>query len=155
PFNTTLSATVSVGPGVTQDVVSVLSVKPNPGALASAGQAIDISADIFAGVLSARQARALYTVTDRNGVTVFSSTPVPINLGNLPQTTTLDLGSFNTASLVAGAYTVTGTVEETSGQAIAGGTGSAVLTIGEPVTGSLTIVADTMTAGANTANSIL
>jgi hypothetical protein len=155
PDNTTLSATVNVGPGVTQDVVSVLSVTPNPGTLATAGQAVDVSADIYAGVVNPRQAQVLYTVTDSNSHTIFTATPVPINLYNLPQTTTLDLGSFDTSSLSAGAYTITVTVEETSGQAIAGATRTAVLPIGEPVTGTLTINSDTITAGADTAFSTL
>ena len=57
PYNTTLSTTVNVGPGVTQDAISVLSVTPNPVTLASAGQAVDVSADIYAGVLTAGRPR--------------------------------------------------------------------------------------------------
>jgi len=60
------------------------------------------------------------TVTDSHGNTVFTSTPVPITLGGLPQASMLDLGSFNTSPLSAGAYTITFSVEEIGGQVIAG-----------------------------------
>ncbi len=151
PDNTSLATTVNVGPPVTQDVVSVLSVTPNPGTLVSSGGTVDVSADIYAGLLDARQAQVQYTVTDSDGHTVFTSTPVPISLGSLPLTTTLDLGSFDTTSLSAGTYTITVRAEETSGQIITGATGTAALAVGEPVTGTLTINSDTVTAGEVTA----
>jgi transglutaminase-like putative cysteine protease len=93
PLNTTLQATVNVGPAVTQNEVSVLSVTPSV-ANPTAGQTVDVSADIFAGVLDPRQADVSYTVENAQGTIVFTSTPVAISLSALATTTTLDLGTF-------------------------------------------------------------
>lgn len=151
-LNTTLIATVNVGPAATQDVVSILSVTPRP-AFATAGQTLNVSADLFAGVLNPRAARVSYVVKDHLGNPVFTSTAVPLNLEALPQATTLALGAFDTTGLSAGEYSVTVTVTETGGQIIAGATGTGTVLIGSPVTASLSL--DSNTHGAEDTATVL
>jgi uncharacterized membrane protein len=155
PLNSTLAATVNVGPAATQDVVSVLSVSPSP-ADPTTGQKVDVSADIFAGVLNPRAAEASYTVVNSLGNTVFTSTPAPINLGALPTATTVDLGTFSTAGLAAGQYTINVAVDETGGQPIAGAAGSGTVVVNSPLGASLTLGPDTLNpAGTNSATDTL
>ncbi len=142
PLNTTLQATVNVGPPVTQNDVSVLSVTPSV-ANPTAGQTVDVSADIFAGVLDPRQAEVSYTVENAQGTVVFTSTPVALSLGALATTTTVDLGTF-TAGSAAGQYTIDVVVDEVGGQAIAGATDSCTVFVGSPLNATLTVSNDTL-----------
>ena len=142
PLNTTLQAEVNVGPAVTQDVVSVLSVSPSV-ANPTVGQTVDVSADIFAGTLTPRQAKVSYIVKNGQGTTVFTSTPVAISLNALATTTTVDLGTF-TAGSTAGQYTIDVVVDELGGQAIAGAGNSCTVYVGSPLNAELTLSTDTL-----------
>ena len=139
-LNSTLDATVTVGPAAAQDVASVLDVTPNPGSV-PAGEPVDVSTDIFAGVLDPEQAEVSYTVTNSTGgyglhFHAGLRQPRPA----LPQETTLDLGSFGGArTSLRGATTITVSVDDTNGQPIAGATGTGAVTIGLPLAASLAL----------------
>lgn len=142
-LNSMLQASVTVGATATQDVVSVLSVSSNPTS-APAGQTVEVSADLFAGVFNPRQADISFTVMDASGNTVFSSNATAVNLGALPHTQLVDLGAFSTVGLAAGQYTIDVVVAETSGQPIAGAAGSGAVSIGSSLSAVLTLSADSV-----------
>ena len=173
-LNSTLTATISAGPAATQDEVSVVSVDPtlrggsasqspqatgapprSVGATFVAGETVDVTADILAGVTSPRQALASYTLTNSSGTVVFTSTPTTINLGDLPADNTVDLGTFSATGLAAGSYTIDVVITETGGQAIAGATGTGTLLIDSPVTAGLSVDAEQVSPGTNTVTSTL
>jgi uncharacterized repeat protein (TIGR01451 family) len=169
-LDSTLTATVKAGLAATQDIVSVVSVSaavagvagqqnatggtPAPQSFA-AGETVDVTADILAGVLQPRQALASFTITNSSGTTVFTSTPVTIALGALPADHAVDLGTLSTNNLAAGEYSINVWVAETGGQAIAGATGTGTLLINSPVVAGVSIDAEQVAPGTNLVTSTL
>jgi uncharacterized membrane protein len=154
PLNSTLSATVSYASALATDVVSVVNVTPAP-AFVQAGQAVNVSATVFDGVSQPRQAQASYTVKNSSGAVVFTSTAVPIQLTAVAATTTVDLGSLNTAGFGPGAYTIVATISEQNGQPIAGATGQGTLAISSPVTAGPSLSAAGLPPGDGTVTNTL
>jgi len=176
PLNTTLTATVSYASQPAQDVVSVLQVTaravgaaallpggtPAPQGFIEVGQPVDVSATIFEGVASPRQALVSFTVMDATGKVVSGPTSAHIQLTAVADTSTVDLGQLNTTPLTAGTYTINVSVTETNGTPIAGASGGqGTLVVHSPVTASLSLdnnvqtpgnatVTDTLTIASNT-----
>ena len=92
PLNSKQDVTLTYGPGVTQNTVSVIGVTPNPSTV-EAGTSLDVSASVLAGVTQAEQGTVSYTVTNCQGTVVFTSTPVPIALPEVTGVTSVDLGN--------------------------------------------------------------
>ena len=121
----------------------------------AAGQPVEVTADVLTGVLQPRQALASFTLKNSAGATVFTSTPVSINLPALPVDQTIDLGPLNTTGLAPGAYSIDASVTETGGQAIAGATGTGTLLIDSPIAAGLSVDAEQVSPGTNTVTSTL
>ena len=138
PLNSTLTATISYATALPQDVVSVIQVSPTPSSV-EAGQSLDVSATVFAGVSQPRPALASYVVKDSSGAVLFTSPSVPVQLTSVAATTAVDLGHLETTSLASGAYTIEVTVTEQNGQPIAGATGQGTLLIDSVLTAGLTL----------------
>jgi len=154
PLNSTLTATVTLGPASTTDVVSVLGVVTDPPS-AEVGQTVDISAQVLSGVIQARSAQAFFSIKDQAGNVVFSSVPVPIHLSSVTSVATVDLGSLDTTGLSPGSYTINVTIADSSGQAIPGASGQGQIAIGSPVTASLSGNPETMLPGNGTVTNTL
>ncbi|HWB10387.1 MAG TPA: DUF4214 domain-containing protein [Pirellulales bacterium] len=168
PLNSILNATVNVAPAAAQEVVSVLSVNAitavaaapgnaagatsAPPTFVTAGQSLDVSADVLSAVGQAEQGEASFTVTNSQGAMVFSSTSVPVTLSAISAVATLDLGDFSTGGFIAGEYAVHVTVADGSGNPIPGATGTGNFVVGLPVSASLSSDADNQTPGAATSN---
>ncbi len=170
PLNTTLNATVNLDQAAGQSGVSVVAVNAaatpgsTPGAavlqaggtpapqdgFAVAGESVDVIADVQAELSQQEQGTAAFTVTNGGGQTVFTSTAVPVNLDTIGALATVDLGTFDTTGLAAGQYTIEVTVDDSSGNAIAGATGTTLLTVSLPVSASLSVDDDNQTPGAVT-----
>jgi uncharacterized membrane protein len=140
PLNTTLQATVTVGPAVAQNVVSVVNV--NTTNFATAGQALSVSADVLNGVTAPEQGQASFTVLDSSGNVVYTSPAVPLALASQTNVTTINLGTLDTSGFAPGQYTIQVSIADSSGNPIPGATGTASLVIGAPVTASLAVSAD-------------
>ncbi len=154
PLNTTLQATVNVGPAPSQDVVSVVNVTPSS-SFAQAGQTVTVSADVLDGVGQAEQAQASFTVRDGSGKVVFTSTAVPLTLAVLTNVATVNLGSLDTSALAPGQYTIQVSIDDSNGNAIPGATGTANLVIDAPVTASLAVSSDALNPETNTVSNTL
>ena len=141
PLNSTLQATVNVGPAVTQNLVSVVNVNTST-SFAEAGQMVSVSADVLNGVTEAEQAQASFTVLDGSGNVVFTSAAVPLTLSNLTNVATVNLVSFDTSALAPGQYTIRVSIADSSANPIPGATGTASLVIDAPVTASLAVSSD-------------
>ncbi|HVX12981.1 MAG TPA: DUF4214 domain-containing protein [Pirellulales bacterium] len=160
PLNSVLNATVSVAPAPAQNMVSVLSVSataaaaqttlsgtPPPEGFVVAGQSVNVSSDVQSAVAQTEQGTVLFTVTNGQGDTVFTSTPAPITLSTIGSVTTVDLGNFSTSGFAAGEYTVHVTVDDSTGTPIAGATGLGDFFVNLPITASLAITSDNQTPG--------
>jgi hypothetical protein len=158
PLNSTLNATVNVDTAAAVDGVSVVAVR------ALAGQAggtpapqstVDVTTDVQSEVGAQEQGTAAFAVTNGSGQTVFTSTAVPVTLSTIGELDTFDLGTFSTAGFAAGQYTITVTVDDSSGHAIAGATSSTKLTVNLPVSASVSVDTDNQTPGAVTSTETL
>lgn len=144
PLNSLLQATVNVGPASLQNLVSVVSVTPSS-SVAKAGQTVTASADLLNAVTGTEQGKASFTVLNGSGSVVYTSTAVPVTLSSLTNVETINLGNFDTASLVPGQYTIVVSIADSGGTAIPGATGTASLVIDSPVTASLAVSSDALT----------
>jgi uncharacterized repeat protein (TIGR01451 family) len=120
-----------------------------PGATGNAAH-VDVSAKVQSVVNQPQADTVSYVVQDPTGKTVFTSTPVPLSLTITSGLTTLDLGTFDTTGFAQGAYTVTATVADPSGKPIPSSSGQGVVTVGLPVTASVTTTPATVPAGTAT-----
>ncbi|HQU42211.1 MAG TPA: transglutaminase domain-containing protein, partial [Pirellulales bacterium] len=173
PLNTTLNATVNVDQAATQNGVSVVEVnastagavvpqngtgqEAHPPGFAVAGQSVDVTADVQSEVSQSEQGEVSFTVTDAQGNTVFTSTAVPITLDTIGALTTVDLGTFNTTGFAPGEYTINVSIAQSGSPPvpIAGATGSTTLTVGLPVSASVSVDTDNQTPGAVTSTETL
>ena len=101
------------------------------------GGSVDVTAGIESTLNEPHQVSVLYVVTDANGDTLFTSTPVTVTLGITSGFTNVDLGSFDTTGFALGVDTITLTAVDQSGQ-LPTATGTGAVTIGQPVTATLT-----------------
>ena len=96
PLNSTLQATVNVGPAVAQNVVSVVNVTTNT-TVAAAGQTVTVSADVLNAVTQTEPAEASFTVLNSSNAVVYTSNTVSLTLSDLTNVTTVALGSLATS----------------------------------------------------------
>ena len=143
PLNSTLEATVNVGPASLQNLVSVVNVTPSS-SFAEAGQTVTVSADVLNAVTATEQAEASFTVLNGSGNVVFTSTAVPLTLSALTNVATVNLGSLDTSALAPGQYTIQVSIADSGGNPIPGATGTASLVIDAPVTASLAVSSDAL-----------
>jgi uncharacterized membrane protein len=149
PLNTTLQATVNVGPASLQNVVSVVNVTPSS-SFAEAGQTVTVSADVLNAVTATEQAEASFKVLNGSGNVVLTSTAVPLTLSVLTNVATVNLGSLGTSALAPGQYTIQVSIADSGGNPIPGATGTASLVIDAPVTASLAVSSNALSPGTNT-----
>ena len=143
PLNSTQDVTLTYGPTVAEDTVSVLDVTPNP-ATVEAGTQVDVTTDVLAGVTQDEQGTVSYTVTNSLGTVVFTSASVAIALPEVIGVTNVDLGNLDTTGFSPGAYTINVSVSDSTGTPILGATGQGELYIGAPVTVTQSLSADTL-----------
>jgi uncharacterized membrane protein len=153
-LNSTLTESITLGPAASQDAVGVVGVSPDP-SFAEAGQPVNVSAQVLSGVTAGQQGQASFTITDSTNKVVFTSTPVPVTLSTLTALATVTLGILDTSALAPGEYTIQVTIANSSGQPIAGATGSGSLVIGSPVTASLAVDTSGLALGTNTVTDTL
>ena len=160
PADFTIIATAQEGQEITLGTPGRLDLRPesllvgavvtNPPFTNPGGQ-VDVTAKIESVVNEPQQVAVSYIVTDVNGnVLVAASTPVTVPLTITSGLTTVDLGTFDTTGFADGADTVTVTVTDQSSQALASATGQGSVTIGSPVTASLTVSPTTLPTGTGT-----
>jgi hypothetical protein len=114
-LNSTLQASLVVGPAATQNVVSVVNVNTSTN-FAAAGQSVTVSADVLNGVTQTEQAQASFKVLDGSGNVVLPpSTAVPLTLSALTNVATVNLGSLDTSGLTAGQYTIQVSITDSNG----------------------------------------
>ena len=153
PLNSTLTATVTYGPALAQDVLTVTKVIASPGAV-TAGAMVDVTASILNYVGQAASAGVSYSVFDANGVDVFNSTAVTLALATVASETVVDLGSFSTTGLAAGQYTVIVNAVDDSNPAL-NSAGQGRVQINPDITASLTVDQDSALPGDVTVNNTL
>lgn len=140
--------------------VAVTEVDPSPTFTAAGGQ-VQVSAKVLNAVNAVQQTQVSYTVTDRSGKKVFTSTPVPLTLTLQASLVTVNLGTLDTTGFANGSYTIAVTVADTSGKPLPGSTGQGTLLVGSPVTAALSVnptllppgngtITDTLTVQAQT-----
>lgn len=129
------------------EMIQVVSVKATP-PFTNAGGLVDITANLLNAVNQQQSANVTYTVSNSQGNVVFTSPQaVPVTLNVLTTLTPVNLGSFNTMGLPNGTYTITVSVNGT--------TGTGTLLIGTPITASLTTTPNTAPVGFNTVTTTL
>ena len=148
----TQSVTGSVTPR--SQLVQVTSVTPSPTFTNPGGQ-VDVQAKILDAVNVQQQALVSFTVTDSNGVVLFTSLPVFAELNVLTTLTTVDLGNLDTTGFALGEDTITVSVTDLLGNPIPGATGTGKLLIGTPVSATLTTSPQSLPAGDGTVNTTL
>ena len=157
PADFTIIATAQEGQEITLGTPGRLDLRPesllvgavvtNPPFTNPGGQ-VDVTAKIESVVNEPQQVAVSYIVTDVNGnVLVAASTPVTVPLTITSGLTTVDLGTFDTTGFADGADTIHVTVTDQSNQALASATGQGSVTIGSPVTASLTVNPTTVPTG--------
>jgi len=139
---------------VRPSLVAITDVEASP-RFTDPGTPVDIAAHLLVSVNQAEQIKASYTVTDPNGNTVFTSTPVTVSLTVQTVLDNVDLGSFATTGLADGGYTITVTLTDLSGQPLPGGSGQGTVLIGTPVSATLTTSPTTLPPGTNTVTTTL
>jgi uncharacterized membrane protein len=150
PLNSTLQASITVGPAATANTVSVVNVTPSASFVA-AGQTVTLSAAVLNGVTQTEQAQVSFTVLNSSNAVVITSTAVPVTLSTVTNVATVNLGSLSTSTLAPGQYTIQVSVANSNGTPIPGATGTASLVIDAPVTASLTVNSDAISpADSNT-----
>ena len=164
PFGFNLTAAAQEAPEITQSItgsmtartatVQVISVTPNP-AFTNPGGTVDVQTQILNAVNQQQQAEVSYTVTDSTGNVLFTSQPVQTTLNVLATLTTVDLGNLDTTGFALGADTITVTVDDASGTAIPGATGTGSILIGTPVTATLATSPGTLPSGSGTVTATL
>ncbi len=163
-FAFTVTATAQAAPEITlgaegqvtlrNESILVAGVNPNP-AFTNAGGQVDVSAQIQSVVNEPTTVEVSYTVTDSNGVVLFSSTPMSASLTVTSALTNVDLGDLDTTGFADGSDTITVTVADQTGTPIPGATGQGSLVIGEPVTGTLTTTPSIVPTGSDTVTTTL
>ncbi len=134
--------------------MQVASVTPSPTYTQPGGQ-VDVSAEILNAVNRQQQAEVSYTVTDQSGNVIFASTAVTTTLQVLTTLTQVDLGNLDTTNFALGDDTINVTVSDSSGNPIAGATGTGTLLIGTPVSATLVTTPATLPAGGGTVTTTL
>ncbi len=157
PADFTITATARGAQEITRATPGRLDLRPesllvgavvtNPRFTNPGGQ-VDVTAKIESVVNEPQQVAVSYIVTDVNGnVLVAASTPVTVPLTITSGLTTVDLGTFYTTGFADGADTIHVTVTDQSNQALPSATGQGSVTIGSPVTASLTVSPTTVPTG--------
>jgi large repetitive protein len=162
PFK--ISATPQEAPGLSRqaqgsvavraEFVQVAVVTPTP-AFSNPGGSVAVTARILNSVNREQAVRLSYTVTNSGGSVVFTSPTVPFTLGLQSTLLNVNLPAFDTTGLALGAYSILVTVTDVNGSPIPGGTGTASLLIGTPVSGTITVDPATLLAGNGTVTNTL
>jgi uncharacterized membrane protein len=165
PADFTVTATAERATEITAGTPGQLDLRPESlgvGAVSTnppftdAGGQVDVTAKIESVVNEPRQVSVSYTVTDVNGNVLFTDpSPVSEALGVTSTLTTVDLGTFDTTGFANGADTIIVTVTDQSSQPLPSAAGVGSVTVGSPVTATLTTGPATLPAGAGTVTSTL
>jgi transglutaminase-like putative cysteine protease/uncharacterized membrane protein len=164
PTNVVIRVTAQEAPGVTQtavaaltaraEVVSVVAVTTDP-PFTNPGPDVAVSARLLNAVNRVRAARASFEVRNAANAVVFTSPTTDVALSVLDSLTTVTLGSFPTAGLALGQYTIRVTLTETDGTPIPGATGEGSLLVGAPVTAALSVGPQVQPPGTGTVHTAL
>ena len=156
PANFTVTVTAEGAPEITlgapgqltlpNESILVAGVVTNP-PFTNAGGQVDVTAKIQTALNEPKQIQVSFTVADSSGKPLFSSRPVTVALSILSSLTTVDLGNLDTTGFADGIDTITVTVTDASGNPISGATGQATLTVGSPVTATITVTPTTLPTG--------
>jgi hypothetical protein len=164
PANFTVTVTAEGAPEITQGVTGTLTLQNESILVAgvttsppftNAGGQVDVSAQIQTLVNEPTQIQVSYTVTDPNGNLLFTSAPVIASLTITSSLTTVDLGNLDTTGFAEGNDTITVTVADASGNQIAGARAQGTLTVGSPVTATLSVTPTIVPAGTPTVTNTL
>jgi uncharacterized membrane protein len=134
--------------------LQVSTVTTNPpfvaaGATGAAAQ-VDVTAKVQSTVNQPLADTVSFVVQDPTGKTIFTSTPVALPLTITSTLTTVDLGNFDTTGLAQGGYVILATVADPSGKPVPGSSGQGLLTVGLPVTASISTTPATVPTGTAT-----
>ena len=165
PATFTITAIAEQAPEITLTTPGQLDLRPeallvgavvtNPPFTNPGGQ-VDVTAQIESTVNGPRQVSVSYTVTDVNGNVLFTDTaPVTVPLSITSGLTTVDLGTFDTTSFSDGSDTITVTAIDQSSQPLPTATGVGSVTIGSPVTASLSVSTPIVPTGSGTVTNTL
>jgi large repetitive protein len=119
------------------------------------GGSVDVTTEVESVVNEPREVSISYTVTDANGDVLFTSTPVPESLSIRSTFTSVDLGSFDTTGYSDGLDTITVTITDQSSSPLPTATGQGTVTIGLPVTATLSVTPDALPSGSGTVTNTL
>ena len=165
PAAFTITATAEQAPEITRTTPGELDLRPeallvgavvaNPPFTNPGGQ-VDVTAKIESTVNEPRQVSVSYTVTDVNGNVLFTdAAPVAVPLSVTSGLTTVDLGTFDTTNFSDGSDTITVTATDPSSQPLPTATGVGSVTIGSPVTATLTVSTPILPTGTSTVTNTL
>jgi len=157
PAHFTVTATAEGAPEITRGTQGQLVLRPeslrvgavitNP-PFTNAGGLVDVTAKVQSVVNEPRQVSVSFTVSDFNGNVLFTdASPVSVTVGITSTLTTVDLGTFDTTGFADGADTITVTVTDQSSQPLPSASGVGIVTIGLPVTATLTASPTTLPTG--------
>lgn len=144
PLNSTVTATLTTGPEVSPNTVSVVEVRTDP-SFAESGQTVNVSASIHAGVMQEQHASAFFVVESRQGATVFQSNPRPLTLSVFTSVINVTLGALDTVGFAPGEYTIEVRVHDAADQPIASGEGKLIVSL--PIAASQDVSPGTLTEG--------
>ncbi|HDM75845.1 MAG TPA: hypothetical protein ENG51_05165, partial [Deltaproteobacteria bacterium] len=125
------------------ELVSVTSVVTTP-VFTEPGGEVDVKARVLNAVNSDRTVFFSFAVKDSAGTEVYRSEAKETKLTVVSSLDTYDLGSFDTAGLSTGSYSIEVFGFDEDGQPIAGAKGKGNLLVGSPINASMWLTPDTL-----------
>jgi len=134
--------------------ISVTGVELTP-PFGDPGTPVSVTAQLLNAVNRQQDALVAYTVFDAGGTPVFTSGAVPVTLTVQTSLATVALPPLDTTGFALGAYTLEVSVTDAQQVPLPGGSGSASLLVGLPITAEQSVTPSVLPPGASTvANSL-
>ncbi|MFN7892866.1 MAG: transglutaminase domain-containing protein, partial [Pirellula sp.] len=138
-----LAQQASASVAVRAEFIQVATVTPTP-AFTEPGGSVAISARILNVVNREQVVLVSYRVTDKNGLTVFTSPAQSVTLNVRSSLIEVALPAFDTTAFARSDYTITVLVTDASATPFPGASGQVALLVGTPVSATLTVSPDSL-----------
>jgi uncharacterized membrane protein len=138
-----LAQQASASVAVRAEFIQVATVTPTP-AFTEPGGSVAISARILNVVNREQVVLVSYRVTDKNGLTVFTSPAQSVTLNVRSSLIEVALPAFDTTALARSDYTITVLVTDASATPFPGASGQVALLVGTPVSATLAVSPDSL-----------